>query len=67
MKQRRIYDPGYLETLKRPNVHLTDDPITQVLPHSVLTKSGKEYPADLIVRPSISPDLLLPLYILVLS
>lgn len=47
--KRRVFDPGYLRTLRKPNIHLTDDPITEILPKGVLTKSGKEVPADVIV------------------
>ncbi|KAJ5485954.1 hypothetical protein N7530_000254 [Penicillium desertorum] len=31
------------------NIHLTDDPIVKISPHSIFTKSGQEYPADAIL------------------
>jgi cation diffusion facilitator CzcD-associated flavoprotein CzcO len=48
--KRRVFDPGYLGCLHRDNVHLTNDPITKIEPTEVVTKSGKHYPADVIVR-----------------
>ncbi|KAJ5109098.1 hypothetical protein N7456_005773 [Penicillium angulare] len=48
--RRRIFDNSkYVGCLQRSNVHLTDDPIASLRPRSILTKSGKEYPADTIV------------------
>ncbi|GAB1217857.1 hypothetical protein ATERTT37_007100 [Aspergillus terreus] len=39
---------GYIASLNRENVHLTDDPIVAVNERSVVTKSGTTYPADVI-------------------
>ncbi|KAJ5364366.1 uncharacterized protein N7496_010079 [Penicillium cataractarum] len=48
--KRRVFDScKYVSCLQRSNVHLTDDPITALRPRSILTKSGREYPADTIV------------------
>ncbi|KAJ5895919.1 uncharacterized protein N7473_005318 [Penicillium subrubescens] len=48
--QRRVFDScKYVSCLQRSNIHLTDDPITALLPRSIQTKSGREYPADTIV------------------
>ena len=58
--KRRVYDPGYLESLHRDNVHITKDPIIKIEPTEVVTKSGKHYPADVIVRQSFYA----PIYLL---
>ncbi|KAJ5537043.1 hypothetical protein N7513_010229 [Penicillium frequentans] len=48
--QRRIFDNcKYIGCLQRSNIHLTDDPIVAVQSHSILTKSGQEHPADIIL------------------
>ncbi|KAH8808672.1 hypothetical protein F5884DRAFT_845119 [Xylogone sp. PMI_703] len=47
--RRRILDNKYLKTLHNPKVLLTKDTITSIRPKSVLTASGKEYPADVII------------------
>ncbi|KAJ5701169.1 monooxygenase [Penicillium malachiteum] len=48
--KRRVFDNDrYIPCLHRANVHLTADPIVAIQPRSVLTKSGKVYPADTIV------------------
>lgn len=47
--KRRVFDPGYLESLHRENVHLTDDPIAEIEKTGVVTKAGKHYSADVIV------------------
>jgi hypothetical protein len=52
--QRKILDPGYLEALHRENVHLTDDRIVSLSKGGLVTKSGKQYPADVIVGNSSS-------------
>jgi hypothetical protein len=53
--QRRVFDNSkYVKCLQRDNVYLTDDPITALHPHSLLTKSGRKYPADVIVSPPLS-------------
>ncbi|KAF8591636.1 monooxygenase [Ramaria rubella] len=48
--KRRIFDMDslYLKSLQAPNVHLTKDPILEVLPQGVRTAT-KDYPADAIV------------------
>lgn len=47
--KRRVFDPGYLRALSKPNIHVTDDAVTRILPNGLLTKSGKEVPADVII------------------
>ncbi|KAL2002561.1 hypothetical protein VTN02DRAFT_6510 [Thermoascus thermophilus] len=48
--KRRVFDnDNYISCLQRDHVHLTDDPIVALQPRSVLTKSGKQYPADVIL------------------
>ncbi|KAJ6021061.1 hypothetical protein N7540_006565 [Penicillium herquei] len=48
--QRRVFDTcNYVSCLQRSNIHLTDDPIAAVHQRSIMTKSGKLYPADTIV------------------
>ncbi|KGO36947.1 hypothetical protein PEX1_056510 [Penicillium expansum] len=48
--RRRIFDNNrYISCLQQRNIHLTDDPIVKVSSHSILTKSGQEYPADAIL------------------
>jgi 4-hydroxyacetophenone monooxygenase len=46
--KRIILDPGWFDSLLRDNVTLEDDPIARVLPHAIRTKSGREYPVDVI-------------------
>lgn len=46
----------YASCLQRSNVHLTDDPITAIQPRSIQTKSGQEYPADIIVSIFVISD-----------
>jgi len=48
-QKRRVFDTDYLASLHRENVHLTSDPISHLTPHTIVTKSGKEYPVDVIV------------------
>lgn len=48
-QKRRVFDTDYLASLNRENIHLTDDPISQVTPTSVITASGVEYAADIII------------------
>ncbi|RAL00084.1 flavin-containing monooxygenase [Aspergillus ibericus CBS 121593] len=48
--KRRVFEnQNYMKCLQEDHVSLTDDPITAVKKHSILTRSGKEYPADVIV------------------
>jgi cation diffusion facilitator CzcD-associated flavoprotein CzcO len=50
LRQRRVFDnQNYMKCLQEDHVSLTNDPITAVKKHSILTRSGKEYPADVIV------------------
>lgn len=46
--KRIVMDTGYLDTLKRPNVELETDPIDHVTATSIVTKSGRAYPVDVI-------------------
>ncbi|KAI7498286.1 monooxygenase [Hortaea werneckii] len=48
--KRKVMDTDYLSTLWRENVELiADDPVEKIMPHSVMTKSGRELKADAIV------------------
>ncbi|GKZ81673.1 hypothetical protein AnigIFM56816_006195 [Aspergillus niger] len=48
--KRRVFDhDGYISTLNRDNVRLTDDEVIALNERSVSTKSGATYPADVIV------------------
>ncbi|QYT03537.1 hypothetical protein H0G86_010486 [Trichoderma simmonsii] len=48
--KRRVNDTGYLASLHQENVNLIyDDPIEEIVPTGVRTKSGKIIPADAIV------------------
>lgn len=48
--QRRVFDhDGYISTLNRDNVRLTDDEVIALNERSVSTKSGATYPADVVV------------------
>ncbi|CAE6443561.1 unnamed protein product [Rhizoctonia solani] len=46
--KRIIYDPGYLESLQRPNIDLDWDTITAITENGITTKSGKHYEFDII-------------------
>jgi 4-hydroxyacetophenone monooxygenase len=46
--KRIVMDTGYLDTLKRPNVELEIDPIERVTETSIVTRSGREHPVDVI-------------------
>jgi cation diffusion facilitator CzcD-associated flavoprotein CzcO len=48
-QKRRVFDTDYLACLNRENLYLTNDPISHVTPTSVITASGAEYPADIII------------------
>ncbi|KAL3246818.1 hypothetical protein ABHI18_012617, partial [Aspergillus niger] len=51
--KRRVFDhDGYISTLNRDNVRLTDDEVIALNERSVSTKSGATYPADVIVLAS---------------
>ena len=39
----------WLATFKRPNVHLVDDPIAEITPDGVRTRSGREYVGDVLI------------------
>ncbi|KAJ5128926.1 hypothetical protein N7448_002634 [Penicillium atrosanguineum] len=48
--KRRVFDTTkYIGCLQQDNIHLTDDPIVGVQPHSILTQSGQEHSADTIL------------------
>ncbi|KAJ4377220.1 hypothetical protein N0V83_000043 [Neocucurbitaria cava] len=47
--KRRILDPGYLKSLHRENVELTDDTIVSLSESDLITKSGRHYPTDVII------------------
>lgn len=46
--KRRVMDTGYLDCLNKDNMDVTRDGIVEIKEHSVMTKSGQEYPADVI-------------------
>ncbi len=48
-QKRRVFDTDYLVSLHRENVHLSTDPISHLTPDTLVTKSGKEYPVEVIV------------------
>ncbi|KAJ5934995.1 hypothetical protein N7466_004542 [Penicillium verhagenii] len=47
--KRRVFDRGYLATLHESNMHLTDDPMMEITPNSIITKSGQGFPVDVIL------------------
>lgn len=47
--KRRVFDTGYLASLRRSNVELEPSALVEIRPKSVLTKDGRELPADVIV------------------
>jgi cation diffusion facilitator CzcD-associated flavoprotein CzcO len=47
--KRIIYDCGYWKALHQKNVELTYDPIVRMTSNSVITKSGQEWPADIVI------------------
>ncbi|KAG6013092.1 hypothetical protein E4U54_007111, partial [Claviceps lovelessii] len=47
--KRRIFDPGYLQAIHAENFSLSDEPIVEIVPEGVRTKSGQVTEADMIV------------------
>ncbi|KAI0273330.1 hypothetical protein BC834DRAFT_203637 [Gloeopeniophorella convolvens] len=47
--KRIIIDPGYLKSLRRPNVSLNYTAIERVVPEGILLKTGEIVPLDVIV------------------
>ena len=47
--KRRVNTNNYLETLHKPNMHLTTAAVTSIENDVVRTKEGEEYPADIII------------------
>jgi 4-hydroxyacetophenone monooxygenase len=48
--KRMLLDNGnWLRTLKRDNVHLVTDPISEITAHGIRTESGAEHPADVLI------------------
>jgi len=47
--KRRVFDTDYLKCLHDDKILLTNDPLVQINEKSVTTKSGKEYPTDVII------------------
>ena len=47
--KRIIVDPGYLESLHRPNLTLTYDRIERVVPEGVQLKTGQLVPLDVLI------------------
>jgi cation diffusion facilitator CzcD-associated flavoprotein CzcO len=45
---------GYLESFTRPNVKLTQSPITKVTENGIYTTDGKFYEVDVIVCATVS-------------
>ncbi|CAE6459034.1 unnamed protein product [Rhizoctonia solani] len=46
--KRFVLDSGYLESLNRPNVEMEWDPITNIVPDGIETKSGHKHQFDVI-------------------
>ncbi|KAJ1308197.1 hypothetical protein OPQ81_003912 [Rhizoctonia solani] len=46
--KRIIMDPGYLQALNRPNVDMEWDPILEIVPDGIVTKSGRKHQVDVI-------------------
>ncbi|CAE6343559.1 unnamed protein product [Rhizoctonia solani] len=46
--KRFVLDPGYLESLHRPNVDMEWDPIAKIVPDGIETKSGHKHQFDVI-------------------
>ncbi len=44
-----LVSDDYLPALSRPNVELVTDPLVEVRPHGLVTRSGTEYPADTLI------------------
>jgi len=47
--KRIILDPGYLQSLHKPNVRLVTDPIARITEKGVLCQSGEEHEADVLI------------------
>ncbi|KAF3400319.1 Baeyer-Villiger monooxygenase [Talaromyces pinophilus] len=47
--RRRIFDRGYLATLHKSNMRLTNDPIVEITKNSIITSSGEEIYVDAIL------------------
>lgn len=50
--KRMLLDNGWYRTLTRDNVELVTDPIEEVVPDGLVTKSGRHHPADVLVLAS---------------
>ncbi|KAG8719460.1 hypothetical protein FRC08_002774 [Ceratobasidium sp. 394] len=46
--KRIVIDPGYLESLRRPNIELEFDAISEITETGIATKAGKSYDFDII-------------------
>lgn len=47
---------GYLESFLRPNVSLTQSPITKITPKSIITADGREQEVDVSMLISVLVD-----------
>ncbi|WP_434381199.1 flavin-containing monooxygenase [Melittangium boletus] len=47
--KRVLVSDDYLPALSRPNVELVTEPLVEVRPHGLVTRSGTEYPADTLI------------------
>jgi 4-hydroxyacetophenone monooxygenase len=47
--KRMLLDNGWYRTMRRENVRLVSDRVTEVRPHGLVTRSGEEIDADVIV------------------
>lgn len=47
--KRRVLDDGYLANLNSPNMHLTNEKISHLEEHHIVTTAGNRYPADVVV------------------
>ena len=46
--KRMVLDAGWFDALQRDNVEVENDPIAEILPHAIRTKSGKLHEVDVI-------------------
>ena len=47
--RRRVHSNNYLECLHKDNIELVKDDVVELKEKSVVTRSGKEFPADVII------------------
>jgi cation diffusion facilitator CzcD-associated flavoprotein CzcO len=47
--KRILISDDYYQSLTKPNVEVVTEKIKQILPHSIITEDGKEYPVDTLI------------------